>query len=538
MEKKSRKEMSEEEEKVIREKIINKSAKSRLIGTDKNGIMDLILSNTMIDYTNGDNNNTESGHHKICSELFKEIESDEFFVYIDNCETYMGYNNNEKPYFEPFINQTVNKDSEALYYLHCSIVTYKMLDYDYTIKHLREKRILEYIGYKPYFIEFVIPVYEDGKSKCNIEIGENIKQELLDFRKPHWFKARYINEAEKENSKAPYVNGKLVECASPINFKEGCLEIVDANPNAKDIEKKINEIYAASSFASSNEVNTVLANRIKQKLDIARAYNVGHGNFLYLKSNDDKTNMIYDIGYITELQNRQKRQANKAAILIKPSIVIISHWDSDHYYGAYANKELMEVPWIAPDCAENGYIAAKRLIRFLKYSNEMYLVERLHSTKPSVANNQPFAELILQNKKTNAIFKLEIYRGSGKETNITSKNCEGLVVKITNGDIITLMCGDVPYSCLPDTLTNKKCYNYLIVPHHCREMSVTKLKSIYSVENAIICEGDKVANNHYDTLSNDLKSDIHFTYEAKLSIDFRLDESKPIVIVNCGGDHI
>ncbi len=494
------------------------------------------------------NEDINDNHHSICKYFFNNIESgNTFYAFIDNSERYSNSKLHEKAYFHPFINESVNgqyNENQPLYYLHCSIVTYEMIQYDELALDQNELSIdfVEDFKYKPYFIEFMIPVYEGDVTECNENIDKNMKDELSSLTSPIWFEARYVKNCDNCNQKSPYIKGRLVECASPINFSDGCIEFVGklTDSDYKKLTNRINYIYNTSSFSSQQDIEKVLEQTITSPLNIARAYNVGHGNLIQLRSDYSYPSMIYDIGYITKLQNTiNKKSANKALLQLKASIVIISHWDSDHYWGAYTNEKLWNVPWIAPDCAEEGNITGKRLIRFLKNLKKMYLIERLHTNQGTTSPTQPFAKLEIKQKD----FKLEIYCGSGKDKQITKKNCEGLVLKITNNSVSTLMCGDVPYLCLSDINTNNpQSYEYIIVPHHCSEMDTSKLNKQYlSIENAIICEKKEtkkkvMSNTHYAALSS-ITNKCFFTGDADLSLDFYLYKKHQVKIVNSFIEH-
>lgn len=486
--------------------------------------------------------NYENIHKDMCKKIFDSIESGhKFYAFIDNYDRYKHLET--ETYFSPFINYSQYASSEEKdpeYYLHCSILTDEMMEYDSFIQddRMNVEFLNTFLKYKPYFIEFMIPVYKDGATECNANIDKKIKEELSSLTSPMWFRARYKTNCNR-NSEYPYVKGKLVECASPINFSDGYIEFVD-KLNDTNLTDKINYIYNTSDFSSSQDVENVLTQTIKCPLNIARAYNIGHGNFIQLRGDYSYPSMIYDIGYITKLQNTiNKKSANKALLQLKASIVIISHWDSDHYWGAYTNEKLWNVPWIAPDCAEKGNITGKRLIRFLKKLKKMYLIKRLHTNQGTTSLTQPFAKLELKQQD----FQLEIYRGCGKDRRITEKNCEGIVVKITNNTVSTLMCGDVPYFCLSDISTTKQqSYEYMIVPHHCSEMDTSKLNKQYlSIENAIICEKKEtkkkvMSNTHYAALSS-ITNKCYFTGDADLSLDFYLYKKHQVKIVNSFIEH-
>ena len=67
--------------------------------------------------------------------------------------------------------------------------------------------------------------------------------------------------------------------------------------------------------------------------------------------------------------------------MIQPSLVIISHWDMDHFIGCvYASDDVFKVKWIAttlPEATAKDFsINAFRLATFLKATHKLMLVDK------------------------------------------------------------------------------------------------------------------------------------------------------------------
>ena len=95
---------------------------------------------------------------------------------------------------------------------------------------------------------------------------------------------------------------------------------------------------------------------------------------------------------------------------------------------------------------------------------------------------------------SNSTIDFQLYQGYGTAKPITNINCQGIVVRIEINDVATLMCGDVPYNCLSDSIINNNAYEYVVIPHHASNMnpqSYAALDSIKSITYPIICVDNK-----------------------------------------------
>lgn len=460
-------------------------------------------------------------HHCICEAMFNEIRNGEsVYVFIDDYEKYKP---DENDYLSVFKNvEHIEKGDEIVDYLSCSVVSEKILEYDRLMfENLNEGN---YHAYRPYAIEFIIPVYKSGKiSGVPFDINE-IKKYTNENGEPFWFEAQI--SAEKPDS--AYIEGELLTSANPITLSDVILKYkgVLSPEKVKDIEIAYKNYIAVSKHGSVDLDKVLVGTNLNKKLaginiNQANVFNIGHGNFIALKDKKNKyrAHIIYDIGltYRTSFKNFKKYLAYDYIKNIQTDMVIISHWDRDHYMASFENtNNIFDVPWIVPECCEvRGKINARRIICYLNIRHLVYMIDR--SSSP----NRPVVSVNFNNGLT-----MEIYRGEGKDSKITQINCEGLALKFESKDKTTLMCGDVPYICLKD-LFEYKDITYLIVPHHASEMSngsydvLDKVNN--KIEDAVICANASkaIGKSHYSNLRSKANN-IIFTPNVSLSYDFDL----------------
>ncbi len=208
-------------------------------------------------------------------------------------------------------------------------------------------------------------------------------------------------------------------------------------------------------------------NTICNYIDI---YNVGKGNADYIVGNNHI--ILYDIGYQYPVPNEIDNHFPKATTEfaeLKPDLVIISHWDSDHYIGClYASNDIFKVNWIAPtltsDSDKHFSLNAFRLAAYLKALNKLVLVNRAKAGRFNVSVKGRYDNIFLR------------MGSSLKDNDITDINREGLYIEISKaGDWGSVLMGDVPYKCAVDSIFKMKHLKLLHVPHHCSKMELEKL---------------------------------------------------------------
>lgn len=422
-------------------------------------------------------------HHCICEELFRNMmngDDSNVYVYIDNYQTF--YQHDNKPYMSAFMHAT-EEEFEPIEYLHCSLVTKEMLSYDYLMfqilleiadtKNIDIKQL-----YRPYFAEFVIPVDQNGCARGRYNPNDNLDEINSENG---WFIASVAaNDVSGKNIESSFVEGEILTCTSPLKNSKGTLRF---KRKFTDSEKnEINRVYSFHACHSRCDFTNILTQQASS-IQKATIYNIGHGNFIALGDSNNEAKIVYDIGtpYRAKLSLYDAKDIMK---IINPDLVIISHWDSDHYLGAFqANSNIYDATWIAVMIVDDGYINAKRIINYLACRG---LIALISPTDPSIS--QPFAEY------NNSGYKIQLFRGSGTSSPITPINCQGIAIRIESSNVTTLMCGDIPYDCLPDSIVKNNKYDYMVIPHHASNMSqksYNSLRNISSIKYPIICVNGK-----------------------------------------------
>lgn len=269
-------------------------------------------------------------------------------------------------------------------------------------------------------------------------------------------------------------------------------------------------------------------NEIPETIDI---YNVGHGNADYIRG--EKSRILYDVGYNyrcrPRIHDRRFPRAINAIRYMKPSMVILSHWDMDHFIACTcAKKELFQVEWIAPQlCGASGKLPgvnARRIAGYLLLSGKLHLVDR--SQGPAVIAKIDCAQGV----------KISLELGGGNEK-LSASNREGLYIKIDGGGRMpnVLLAGDVPYRCMLEDLSEP--IQFMHVPHHCSKMELDKMKNAGWKGGAAVISVDtsnKVMVDHYNILCGQF-NEVKFTHgnlsdpSGCLSIQIKYKENKCVL---------
>lgn len=470
------------------------------------------------------NRNYQELHHEICKWMFEYAEDgEELWIRIDEQEDTMHSENIENYFI-----------GEERPYYRVSIMTQTMLDYDRMMLNLIaeenlivEENLNDNLGenryatnmYRPFLLNFLIDITENLDSIGFLTNPENINQ---------WFVGSF-----NEKREGRVFSGYIERIASPAEYRERKIVICDKRL-PKRILNNINDVYdlGPNPCCKDTIIKTEL-DRILEKPEFrtARIYNVGNGNCVYLKGRNSfgKLNLLYDIGYYCtipakRIKNITYQPGVNAIRHLRPQCIILSHWDSDHFFGcAYADTDIFRCKWIAPNLDKNTSVSARRVARYLQVMKKLILVDR--SSGRQIATVQGIHS------------QLKLYMGEkkpGKDRTITDCNKEGIVLEYVNygcyGDIHTFMAGDVPYESIPSVanFSRNTTYDYLIVPHHGAEMD-TNLLSNTSKKNgyAIICaKQGRPKITHTDELEkNDYSIEITGEKKAekeKLCIDLNL----------------
>lgn len=468
------------------------------------------------------NDNLLNLHNAICKAMFLRAEKGEkLFIKLD--EAYSE---------EDIYNKPNNLESDGdgdLEYIRVTALTETMLEYDNVVfklmseidypapiiyegdisdedenKNKNENNIVTF--YRPYFYYFLIDV--DKLNEKNMFFVQNRENE------ERWYEAK-LNpiDSDIDENRLSFV-GYIEQSASPIVYKGKKLVIVKDISLTDDIIKRINDdIYKVPNIHVTNDqfveqtLNKLLSNT---KFTNIKVYNVGTGNAISI--NGEKVNIIYDIGYNVRstpknnLNNTLKFPAVDDISKLKPSCVILSHWDSDHFMGcAYADSTVFDRYWIAPHCYD-AKPNALRLAKYLFLKKKLLLIDK--ETGRKVASINAFDSEI----------NLWMGENGHNDSHITLWNRKGIVLELTRNvccayncnrccgyncnrycryncnicyrkQIRVLMMGDVPYNSLPhaNQLINTS-IDFLVVPHHGGRMDTGLLNNCYfNGAYAIIC---------------------------------------------------
>ena len=395
-----------------------------------------------------------------------------------------------------------------------SILSHDLLEYDIANLNpeMSAKNIEKQDGYKPYFFTFVATI--NGWLKKYIsKISDNFP-----IDDDYWFTASFKSEITKAANS--FLEGYIVVAASPIQFdyKHRKLAVTDEKiPEV--IRDSINNAYPLVS-SDLITVRKKFANAFSD-VSFRRAfiYKAGHANVIRLNGAKEGQcfNLIYDIGINygkpgKKIKTKSYFNVKDAISHFKPNAVILSHWDEDHILGiVYANDKIYECPWFAPE-VNSFKLNARRLARYLFTKNVLTLIEK-DKTEKQVAQEGD----------------LKIFMGRNEGTDgIDVNNCSGLVLVHEKADVKAIFCGDVPYKAIANELWNRgQGYDYLIIPHHARAMTVDGIVCSNPRNGiAIYCHKKKGDSIHIRELHRKHYQKIYKTEDASNNKYFSINLSK------------
>ncbi len=402
-------------------------------------------------------NTIEAKHCNKCLDMFEEaLKAEKIYVHIDE------------------INEEYNG-------IRFSIVTREMQDYDSGMAEIK--------GYRPYFFSYVaefkgdIKKYVEEKSVSEQGLPEEDRCFVATFN-PNHVKPLFKLEG-------------IVEYAvNSIQYQKRSLIIID---KAYDIfvHNFPISINAVSDHVVKKSFNNTFGNVIFKN---AYIYKAGHANLIRITGHTGKRHfkLLYDIGCHWGNPNsalKMYSKANTALRSMKPSAVILSHWDADHIMGVvYLPNIAFDCQWFAPAIEEHRQNAI-RLAKYLIFKKKLVLVRR------DVAD-RTIAVINVTKKRSQCIFGL--YMGKNIRIDKISKaNSSGLVLTYEYRDanqtvVKSAFCGDVPYKAICNQIWNKKqIYNYLLIPHHARKMTVlNNVKGNSTNSVALYCK-DKIGDKNH-----------------------------------------
>lgn len=438
---------------------------------------------------------TKDVHKRICKHLFESALNGECDVWI-SCA------------IEDNIPEEDETPHERL--MRLSLLTSDMLAYDsaifsyleqlYSGRNDNEERLhAAPMTYRPFFFSFLVHPKEIDTIK---RLSDNEPFES------QWIVGRFSNK-RSDDTKQKGIEGIVEFAASPFRFRWKYLEFkenengkynldkdtIDAINNAYDIDMSNVQQLDPNNELLKHELGNVshVFNMLKpEKID---TFKCGNGNCIRIGTR--YTYILHDIGfprnYCLEDADKDYRPYIQYVPKLRPRLVILSHWHSDHFFGcALADDSLFECRWIVPRITDLVSISAKRVAKFLSI---MQKVSILHKD----VNRLSFD----LGKRGDY---LTIWRGAKqfdeKEPNSSADNITGLAVTIKHSDTIASLLGDVPYSYLPMSFMRMlQESRYVIMSHHGRKTLLPKMPEVPLCEHAAVFNSAKIA-----VISNEAKT--------------------------------
>ena len=422
------------------------------------------------------------------------------------------------------IRDTDSKDCQPRYIVEFSVLTKKISDYDKeTILRYEPKSPTENSGliekskgenykdkgisienYRPFFVFLTISISE---------------QELDKFEalKNRWLKAEF-----HKNTRPGDYSANLICSASPFRRSRKGIKILDDKGPFFLDGKNINDLTKDDYDVNKFNICSDLLNNVKKELDNAWSakgyeyidiYNVGHGNADYIVCRDEKS-ILYDIGATHPGYSlKSYPKAAHAFNQLKPNLVIISHWDADHYMGCvYASDYVFDAKWVAPfqftEANESISINLFRLAAYLSATGKLILIDTNNAGK-----------LVASSGINDNAIKLRMGSCTALETqNITKKNRKGLYIELgEKDDKISVLAGDVSYNSMDGSIFSKQ-LTFLHVPHHGSKMILSRLLNCQWGKSAVISTKyelgiTEVNSSHERVLNTTFNKSVHNTSE-------------------------
>lgn len=395
-------------------------------------------------------------HHQKCYKMFnRAFDGEKIYIHVDEIDEY---------------NRTIV----------FGIVTEEMVIYD--SEFMSDSKA----EYRPYFFSFETHISNQLESYLDKSNSQRSEDGL-------WLVAKFISENESNNVESSNViEGYVMYAASPVFAKKKRIKLIYAGL-PKKIRDRINKTYKL------NPVNDVEAKKRLDntfscmEFDYLDVFNAGHANVIRLRGRKTGkyASVLVDVGkhggYCGSVP-KEYPKTDKALSKMKPSAVILSHWDLDHILGVTcASAEMFECQWYAPDLGDMG-TNAKRLACYLHYKKKLTLIERKRT-----------------DRLITSIKGLTIYMGrNAKVDDIDKQNCGGIVVSYEIDKVKTLVCGDAPYKAVESALwKTKPIYDYIIVPHHAHAMTVKKIVTKRKSKGySVYCNNEKGDAKHLNDLDS------------------------------------
>lgn len=341
-------------------------------------------------------------------------------------------------------------------YIRFSLITNEMLKYDKEKLALTSEELIK-DDYRPYFFSFIAYLAEEKNNEI---------QDLFAKNESGWFGVRIVPvEATNNNDKDDVIclEGEIEWSASPVIYISRKLEI-SKTVLPDEMVKNINNM----TIKMTAEADKVIASRIQNELDEvtlneALIYKVGNGNAIKLegKKKDSngivqKYNAMFDIGYhehsAPKIPRKQYNPAVGAFRYLKPNVVFLSHWDSDHIMGTvYASKSIFKCNWYAPEISiKHTGANGRRLAAYLFSIKKLHMISRDKS----------------KSRKIGSFANDTVHIYMGKEEAGNEENSSGIAIVVKNDDVRSAFHGDAPYKCMKQLWNDFNGLEYIIAPHH------------------------------------------------------------------------
>lgn len=366
--------------------------------------------------------------------------------------------------------------------IHISLINEDMLNYDASFFKRENKEVY----YRPYFYEF----YAHSSS-----INKNVLSFLMESQ-GIWMTGKFYSDEKQLNEQGYAIFGDVYFSASPFKIVGIYLIITDKTVPVEVNTKYLSTYDTSSAVVSLGSTKYIEMSRILDETMSSddfntRIYNVGQGNCVYIRTSENKR-ILFDVGYnknpgSPDWKDHHIIRSKFSIMHMKPHLNILSHWDMDHIIGvAFAQKNMFDHPWIAPNLSELSTISASaaRLAKYLCWKKQLYLI------------NDNFLDKLVYSG-----YGFRLWRGSGRDNTgspnhgLNKENNFGLIIELI-GDKSMLLPGDCEYRMFPIGLRfSLNRYNYLMIPHHCSRMELLPLATTLSCGDYAIIS---VGNNSYN----------------------------------------
>lgn len=207
--------------------------------------------------------------------------------------------------------------------------------------------------------------------------------------------------------------------------------------------------------ASEDELTRALAFRCR--IEQLLVFDVGQGSANALVCQCGIPLGYFDVG-CGVYRNMKTRPPTVSFCTCEPPVVILSHWDADHWAGAMTDRKLLAMTWITP--RQSISTTHKALGNYILKAGGRLLI--IPPTLPSLAWHSPSQSL-------------ELRRCTG-----TDRNGSGLALIAADHDEqrAWLLTGDAGYQFIPPPLPGN--LSAIVVPHHGADMGAASSPPAYS----------------------------------------------------------